>query len=75
MTELLNKALDAVRSWPKERQDEAAAFLLALDRLGQGPYEASEEELAAIDEALGQIERGETATPSQVAAAFSHFRK
>ena len=75
MTELLNKALDAVRSWPKERQDEAAELLLALDRLGPGPYQASDEELAAIDEALRELERGERARPSEVEAAFSRFRK
>jgi hypothetical protein len=52
MTKLMEKALDAVRAWPADRQDEAAKLLLALDRLGPGPYQASPEELAAIDEAL-----------------------
>ena len=59
MTKLMEKALDAVRAWPADRQDEAAKLLLALDRLGPGPYQASREELATIDEALGQVERGE----------------
>lgn len=75
MATLLDKALDAVRGWPTERQREAAELLLALDRLGPGPYHASDDELAAIDEALRQIERGERASPVQVEAAFERFRK
>jgi hypothetical protein len=75
MTKLMEKALDAVRAWPADRQDEAAKLLLALDRLGPGPYQASPEELAAIDEALEQVERGERASPADVEAAFARFRK
>ncbi len=59
MTKLMEKALDAVRAWPADRQDEAAKLLLVLDRLGPGPTKPSPEELAAIDEALAQVERGE----------------
>jgi len=75
MTKLMEKALDAVRAWPADRQDEAAQLLLALDRLGPGPYQASPEELAAIDEAREQVERGERASPAEVEAAFARFRK
>jgi len=39
MTKLMEKALDAVRAWPADRQDEAAKLLLVLDRLGLGPYQ------------------------------------
>ena len=74
MTKLLEKALDAVRARPADRQDEAAKLLLALDRLGPGPYQASPEELAAVDEALEQVERGERASPAEVEAAFARFR-
>ena len=75
MTKLLEKALHAVRAWPADRQDEAAKLLLALDRLGPAPYQASPEELTAIDEALEQVERGERASPAEVEAAFARFRK
>ena len=54
MTKLMEKALDAVRRWPTSRQDEAAAWLLALDRLGT-TYVASADELIAVDEALAGI--------------------
>ena len=75
MTKLMEKALDAVRAWPADRQDEAAKLLLALDRLGPAPYQASPEELTVIDEALEQVERGERASPAEVEAAFARFRK
>ena len=75
MTKLMEKALEAVRGWPQNRQDEAAELLLALDRLGAGAYHASAEELAAIDEALEQVARGERASQTEVEAAFARFRK
>lgn len=74
MTELMEKALAAVGRWPASRQDEAAEMLLALDRLGT-TYTASPEELAAIDEALAQAERGEFASDAEVEAAFQRFRR
>ena len=75
MTRLMEKALEAVRAWPKDRQDEAAELLLALDQLGPAPYRASAEELRAIDEALEQVGRGERATVDEVEDAFARFRK
>ncbi len=37
-------------------------------------YTASLEELAAIDEALAQVERGEFASDAEIEAAFQRFR-
>jgi hypothetical protein len=75
MTDLMDKAIAAVRGWGDERQDEAAELLLALDRLGDGPYRASTDELAAIDAALADAARGNLATETEVEAAFARFRK
>ncbi len=74
MTELMEKALAAIGRWPQSRQDEAAEMLLALDRMGE-TYMASAEELAAIDEALAQAQRGEFASDAEVEAAFKRFRR
>ncbi len=49
-------------------------MLLALDRLGE-TYIASDDELAAIDEALAQTRRGEFATEAEIEAAFARFRR
>ena len=75
MTDLMEKAIASVRSWPAQQQDEAAEILLALDQLGADAYVASEDELRAIDEALAQIDAGEYATDAEVEAAYSRFRK
>lgn len=75
MTRLMEQALATVRSWPDAQQNEAAEILLALDRLGPAAYQATEEELQAIDEALAQIERDEFASDAEVEAAFARFRK
>jgi len=75
MTDLMEKALAAVRQWGAERQNEAAALLLAIDRLGPDAYRASPEELAAIDQALAQAEPGELASDAEAEAAFARFRK
>jgi len=75
MTSLMEKALATVQSWPEARQDEAAKFLLALDRLGTDVYRAEADELQTIDEALAQVGRGEFASEAEVAAAFARFRK
>jgi hypothetical protein len=68
MTDLMEKALAAIGRW------EAAEMLLALDRLGEA-YVASDDELAAVDEALAQAGRGEFATEAEVEAAFARFRR
>jgi hypothetical protein len=75
MTDLMQKALAAVRNWPGERQDEAAALLLAMDRLGAETYRASPEELAAIDAGLAEAARGAFASEDEVEVAFARFRK
>jgi hypothetical protein len=71
----MEKALKAVRGWPRERQDEVAKLLLALDSFGPGPYRASPEELQAIDEALEQVARGERASETEIENAFARFRR
>jgi hypothetical protein len=75
MTDLMEKALATVKNWPADQQNEAAAILLALDRLGPEPYVATAEELAAIDAALEQVEAGELATADEVASTFARFRR
>ena len=75
MTDLMEKALAAVRSWPAEQQNEAAGVLLALDQLGSTAYAASTGELLAIDEGSAQAARGEFATEAEFERAFARLRK
>jgi len=73
MTKLLDKALERVRAWSKDRQDDAARLLLAMDRRDAEPYKLTSEERAEIDAALEEVERGELASEEDVAALFQRF--
>ena len=71
-------AVDRVRAeaWPEAAQHELVQLGAEIEReLQAGDYQATPEELAAIDEALGQIARGEVATEAEVEAAFRTFRR
>jgi hypothetical protein len=65
MTELMTKALEALRKLPEERQNEVAPFLLALT--DEEPF--TEADAAAIAEAKAQLARGER-VPAETMRAF-----
>jgi uncharacterized protein (UPF0335 family) len=64
--------LERVPTWPEDRQQELAEVALEIeaDLAGAG-YDATPDELAAIDEGLA----GEAASEREVEAAFALFRK
>jgi hypothetical protein len=64
----LQKALEAVQTWPAERQEAAAEVLEHMNQLATAPYELSPEELADLEEALAEARRGEFASDAEVAA-------
>jgi mono/diheme cytochrome c family protein len=67
MSEILNRALEAMQRLPQERQDELARYVLALSE-GPGRRQLSADEVAAIAEAEAELARGETAPQDQVEA-------
>jgi len=69
----LQKALEAAKAWPPQRQEAAADLLEQLDRLESEPYELSAEERANIEEALDEVRGGELATDEEVAAVFARY--
>jgi hypothetical protein len=64
--------LGRVLTWPAPAQEEAVASLRAIEEewVGGGDYQATAEELEAIDEA----DRSGVATESEVEVAFRSFR-
>jgi len=74
MTPMTKKLLEQVESWPAEDQQELAEYAREIEARRTGVYHASPEELAAIDEALGQVARGELASREEAEAAFAKFR-
>ena len=64
--------LERVPSWPEDRQQELAELALEIEaELACAKYEATPDELAAIDEGLS----GDAATQREVDATFALFRK
>jgi hypothetical protein len=65
---------ERVRTWPEERQAEAAMVLLSLEADQGEIYILSEEERRDLDEAEAEIARGEVASKEEVAELFARFR-
>jgi hypothetical protein len=74
-TKALMNLLQRAESWPKEAQDELIEIAQEIEgELRGGEYQASREELRAIDAAIASVDRGEIATDEQVRTAFAKFR-
>ena len=73
MTELLEKALEAVRLLPPESQDEIARAILNLAGETSEPEDIDPAHLPEVLESLAQAKRREFATDANVEAAFRRF--
>ena len=67
----LEKAVEATKAWPLDRQEAAAEVLEQMNRLATAPYKLTEEERADLEEALAEARRGEFASDAEVAAMFA----
>jgi hypothetical protein len=74
MTPSTKKLLERVEAWPAQDQEELAEYAREIEARRTGVYDATPEELAAIDEALGQVARGELSTKEDIETAFAKFR-
>ena len=70
----LDAVLDRVHAWPKERQEDAARLLLAMEAGGTDAYVLSDEERADLNEALAEVARGDIASDEEVEAVFARGR-
>lgn len=67
----LERALEAVATWPADRQDAAAEVLERMNDLAAAPYKLSAEERADLEQALAEARRGEFASDAEVTAMFA----
>jgi hypothetical protein len=74
MTPRAKKLVEQLESWPEEDQEELVEYAREIEARRTGEYHATPEELEAIDEALGQVARGEVASKEEIEAAFAKFR-
>lgn len=71
----LRTMLARIERWPEEDQEELAQIALEIEARRQGVYQATPDELRAIDEALAAVERGEVASDEEVEAVFAKYRR
>jgi predicted transcriptional regulator len=71
MTDLLEKAVAAVRGLPASIQDDIARVMLVLASEDQTSVPLTAEEEASLAESLAQASRGEFATDEQVRAVWA----
>ncbi len=67
--------LDRVRTWPEERQEDAARMLLALEENGSGVYRLDDDERADIEAAIRDDDQGRIASDKDVEAVFSRLTR
>ncbi|MEJ0077086.1 MAG: hypothetical protein WDO17_16905 [Alphaproteobacteria bacterium] len=70
----IDAVLDRVKTWPPERQEEAAAMLLEFEAEVTGVYHLTEEDRREIELSMEEARRGEFATDEEVAAVFNRYR-
>jgi hypothetical protein len=69
--EQVRAILDRVSGWPAERQQELIRVVLEIEvAMAGAPYDATPDELKAIDEGLD----GETASEDEISAAFARWQ-
>ncbi|RED37456.1 hypothetical protein BJ123_10730 [Rhodopseudomonas thermotolerans] len=69
--EQVKEILNRVLTWPRERREDAAQLLLALEAREGEFYQPDDDEWAAIEEGLAQASRGEFASADEIAALLS----
>lgn len=72
--EQIDAILSRVRTWPLDRQNDAALVLLSMEADGTGFYRLSDAERSEIEVSLQEMERGEFATEKEVAEVFARHR-
>ncbi len=72
----LKLLLERAENWPETAQAELVAVAKEIEQeLGAQTYEASDDELQTIDEAVASLDAGEFATKAEVEAVFAKFRR
>jgi hypothetical protein len=72
--EQITAVLDRVRSWPAQRQEDAAALLQAMESQETEVYILSAEERADLRDAIAEMTDGDLASSAEVAEVFSRYR-
>jgi hypothetical protein len=66
----VKEVLDRVLTWPRERQEDAAQMLLALEAREGELYHPGDDEWAAIEQGFAEAKQGEAASADEIASLF-----
>jgi hypothetical protein len=66
----VKEVIERVLTWPRERQEDAAQMLLALEARQGELYHPDDDEWAAIEEGVAQAKRREAVSATEIAALF-----
>jgi hypothetical protein len=75
MISALKDALKAAETWPEEDQEALLEAARDIEAQRSGVYEATPEELAAVDRGLADARAGRFASDEAVAAVKATFRR
>jgi len=64
----LKNIIDQIASWPEEDQDELAEYARDIEARRTGVYVMTDDERAAVEEGLAQLDRGEFVPAEEVEA-------
>lgn len=71
--EQIEEILNRVRTWPADRQEVAANILLGMEASDIEPLDMTPEEVADLEDALAEADRGEFATEEEVRTVFKRY--
>ena len=75
MNKVLKDVMERVETRPEEDQNELLGYALEIEARRANKFDPTLEELAAIDEAIAAVKRGEIATDAEVEAILATYRR
>jgi predicted transcriptional regulator len=66
----IDSVLERVRTWPRQRQEDAVRMLLGMEAADTTPYRLTAEQLKEVTLALAEADRGEFATEEEMKALW-----
>ncbi len=75
MNAIVKEIIGRASHWPEEDQEELAQVALEIELRRSGVYQASTDELSAIDAAQAGVARGEIASDAEVDTLFGKYRR
>ena len=75
MSKTIDEVLERVKSWPQQRQQDAARVLEAMEHCGTDVYRLSDDEREMVEVGLEQAKRGEFVSDADMAAFWNRNRR